>query len=307
VTGARRHSKRVRAHDEWKRVRARNRKQGKASAVSNVMQQDLIMDVGMHTGQDTEFYIAKGFRVAAVEANPDLANRAKTRFANYLADGRLRIYNVAIADHAGPVRFWVNDQKDDWGTINAGFAQRNAKSGTTAHEITVESVRFEDILDECGTPYYLKIDIEGSDLLCLNALRRRELPKYLSFEAEVDSMDQVFNQLSVLWNLGYRQFKFVNQGLNRRIRCPEPAREGQYVDARFDDFSSGLFGEELSGKWLSADEAIGAARPLVRDQRYFGLNAPYSRSLWGRAYRGFRRLTGNPVAWYDIHATIGGR
>ena len=30
--------------------------------------ENLIIDVGMHTGRDTEFYLKKGFHVAAVEA-----------------------------------------------------------------------------------------------------------------------------------------------------------------------------------------------------------------------------------------------
>lgn len=31
---------------------------------------DLIIDVGMHYGNNTAFYLKKGFRVAAIEANP---------------------------------------------------------------------------------------------------------------------------------------------------------------------------------------------------------------------------------------------
>ena len=34
---------------------------------------NLIFDVGLHTGQDTAFYLKKGFRVIAIEANPLLA------------------------------------------------------------------------------------------------------------------------------------------------------------------------------------------------------------------------------------------
>ncbi len=34
------------------------------------MNKSLIIDVGMHTGRDTEFYLKKGFEVIAIEANP---------------------------------------------------------------------------------------------------------------------------------------------------------------------------------------------------------------------------------------------
>ena len=33
----------------------------------------LIFDIGMNNGNDTDFYLAKGFHVVAVEANPFLA------------------------------------------------------------------------------------------------------------------------------------------------------------------------------------------------------------------------------------------
>ncbi len=35
------------------------------------MNPDLIFDVGMNNGDDTDFDLAKGFRVVAIEANPD--------------------------------------------------------------------------------------------------------------------------------------------------------------------------------------------------------------------------------------------
>lgn len=50
-----------------------------------------------------------------------------------------------------------------WGSTNqTGQAQR--ADGTSSCEITVEGTRFTEVLAKYGMPYYLKIDIEGSDL-----------------------------------------------------------------------------------------------------------------------------------------------
>ncbi len=38
---------------------------------------DLIFDLGMHTALDTKFYLDKGFRVVAVEANPRMVESAR--------------------------------------------------------------------------------------------------------------------------------------------------------------------------------------------------------------------------------------
>ena len=48
---------------------------------------DLIYDLGMHVGQDTEFYLKKGFRVVAVEANPILAELGASRFQSEIDVG----------------------------------------------------------------------------------------------------------------------------------------------------------------------------------------------------------------------------
>jgi hypothetical protein len=41
---------------------------------------DLIYDVGFHHGEDTAFYLKKGFRVAAFEAHPRLAGKGRLGF-----------------------------------------------------------------------------------------------------------------------------------------------------------------------------------------------------------------------------------
>jgi len=41
---------------------------------------NLIYDIGMNNGDDTAYYLQRGFRVIAVEANPALVSQAIQRF-----------------------------------------------------------------------------------------------------------------------------------------------------------------------------------------------------------------------------------
>jgi hypothetical protein len=66
----------------------------------------LIFDVGHHDGEDTNFYLAKGFRVVAVEAMASLCDAARERFKSEIASEHLVIESVAVADSAGPVTFY---------------------------------------------------------------------------------------------------------------------------------------------------------------------------------------------------------
>ncbi len=272
-------------------------------------QDDLILDVGMHVAKDTEFYLAKGFRVASVEANPELAREGSTRLAPAIQAGRLRIFNVAICEKDGPVAFFRNREKSDWGTISSDLAARNERLGTTNERIEVEGWRFERVLAETGIPYYAKIDIEGCDNLCLQAFNLFAVrPRFLSVEASLESEDEALQQLQTLRHLGYTQFKIVNQIIHHRRRCLNPPLEGRYVDARFDVEMSGPFGEEAPGKWMTLEATAHQARALVKEQRVWGDSGRFGRSPLRRLHRIWRRLTfKEPVGWYDFHARLAER
>jgi FkbM family methyltransferase len=194
----------------------------------------------MHIGKDTEFYLKKGFKVVAIEANPALVDTAQTRLAHYISNGLLIIHNVAIAPYEGEIDFYVNEKHDDWGTISKQFADRNERLGASSSVVKVKCTTFVTILQSSETPFYIKIDVEGADTLCLQQLfSAPERPKYLSIEAGLKSFEETFNELCLLWQLGYRDFKIVNQALNYRVRCPNPPLEGDYVDYHFDGLCSG--------------------------------------------------------------------
>ena len=266
---------------------------------------ELIVDVGMHSGRDAEFYLRKGFEVVAIEADADLARAASERLAGWVESGQLTIREVAIAPHDGEVRFFANPGHDDWGTINEELMHRNERHGQPSEARVVPAVRFERVLGELGrVPYYVKIDIEGADQLCLDALASRELrPSYVSVETSLDSRREAERQFTTLRDLGYDAFKIVNQRLNAQYACPDPPREGEFVEVRFDTLMSGPFGEETPGPWLSFDRAWRRYRAILVEQRVFGISGLLGTTWLARVYSGVRRrLLGAPVGWYDLHA-----
>jgi FkbM family methyltransferase len=264
-----------------------------SSTIGSVIDENLIMDVGMHVGKDTEFYLGKGFRVVAVEADPTLVCRARQTFAKPISQGELTIIEAAVAETTGTITFYANRYKDDWGSADPAFARRNELLGAPAIQIEVAATTFDQILTTYGMPYYLKVDIEGKDHLCLEALRHFEgRPHYISIEMNARSFNAAFSDFSALWELGYRRFKVVNQAFNHKVTCPWPAREGRYVPAQFDGASSGPFGEEAPGPWLSIWDALVTAKRIVDDQPVYATLAELER----------RHRTGDPVSWYDIHA-----
>lgn len=268
------------------------------------MNEKLIIDVGMHVGTDTDYYLKRGFQVASVEANPVLADRARERFRDAIADQRLTIFNVAIAPYEGEIDFYLNEKFDDWGTTETTFVKRYEQMGGKSRAVKVPCTTFAKILEQTGVPYYLKIDIEGADTQCLRDLiPMAERPKYTSIEASVYSWDESVTALAYLWVLGYRRFKIVNQACHRPIRYPDPSRPGEFVEHRFDaPSSSGPFAEDTPGPWLSLEQTFLKFRRILREQRYFGANGRFYGTILHRVYQ---RLKREPVGWYDFHAKLG--
>ncbi len=266
------------------------------------MQSDLIMDVGMHTGKDTLFYLQKGFRVVAIEANPELVSRNWSQFATYIEQGLLQIMPLAISDQAGKAIFYLNQQADDWGTLNHNWVERNMRYGygTETVGIEVETVKFETILAQYGIPYYLKIDIEGSDLLCVQALFHfQSRPKYVSMELTNANFAQMSSELDHFYRLGYRKFKLVNH----TYRCPYPPLEGKYVDVEFDGHMSRPFGEEAPGEWLSAENALSRIKRLSFVQQFFLPEGRFYGKMTHKLYTVWCRHFAKPkvMGWYDLH------
>lgn len=136
----------------------------------------IIFDIGMHRGEDTDFYLKKGFTVVGVEANPALVQECRKRFQPQIENGQLHIVGKAIAEVAGEISFFVCNKVSVWGTAEKSWMLRNRKVGQESTKIKVQATTLQDLIAEYGLPRYLKIDIEGSDLICVKALKQYPPP-----------------------------------------------------------------------------------------------------------------------------------
>lgn len=279
----------------------------------------LIYDVGAHKGEDTEFYLKKGFKVVAIEAVPEFCALLEQKFAKFLRDGQLKILNIAISKMPGDINFYINETISIWGTSNLNWVARNKSFGSKIRKITVRARPLVDIMNECGIPRYCKIDIEGNDLdAAMSLVGSEEVPSYISIESEKRDWNILLKEFLTLRELGYSRFKIVDQSLINLQTCPRPAREGRDCDHVFEHGSSGLFGEEAPGAWLTLVEAIDLYRQIFQGYALNGDNGMFTgrsslfRAL-GRIQRTVAHLRGftayvnpadilPPAAWYDTHA-----
>ncbi len=271
----------------------------------------------MHKGEDAEFYLRKGFRVVAFEADPDLIAYCRETLKDFVNNGQLKIVAGAIVDFdaavgAKTVKFYKNCDNSVWGTVFSGWAERNARFGTSSSVIEVDAINFVDAIRENGVPYFMKIDVEGCDTICVNALNSfKERPTYISIEADTTSLANIEREIELFIKLGYIAFKAVEQSnIPLSQSPPNPPREGKYVDQHFEAGSSGLFGLELESKWKSRREILRQYR-FIR-LKYFLLGHDGIMRKWRfRGSHQLRSLTSRViglfthsavVGWYDTHA-----
>jgi FkbM family methyltransferase len=270
---------------------------------------DLIYDVGMHSGEDTEFYLKKGFRVIAFEANSDLAASARNKFHDYIANDKLVIVHGAIVDSSypgGTVEFYKNNKNSLWGTVSPYFAERNSKLGADSTLIRVPRINFSDCLAKLGVPYYLEIDIEGMDIICLRALFQVEgRPAYVSIESDRTDFRKVSDELKILTQLGYTSFQAVQQTTVHRQMVPRPSREGAAMEHVFPRGSSGLFGKDLPQRWQTLDQISEQYKKIFIGYRVWGEDFGLAQKFFplkvvrkGLSIALDRRIPG----WYDTHA-----
>ena len=279
------------------------------------MSPDLIYDVGMNNGDDTAYYLLRGYRVIAIEANPILAKAGAQRFAAEIAAGRLKILNVGISDREGDFPFWICEAKSEWSSFHREIASRD---GSPNHEVTIPCRQIASIVAEHGVPFYLKIDIEGNDMLCLQGLPGGDLPKYVSLEAAVS------DPLTHLTSVGYSGFKCISQRNYLALQIPACDEQLRFEGALENLYSPNIFMRALrclGAKWLW-NRQLDESRTRGAWKFPWGSSGPFGEDLPGRwqtademrkTYRSFDELCRNGAPgifwdrkeysfWVDLHA-----
>ncbi len=272
---------------------------------STAKHKNLIYDVGLHHGQDTDFYLKKGFDVVAFEANPANVDFCKKRFSSEIAEGRLIIIEGGIVElenwNGGghKIEFYRNEQTSFWGTTDKEFAFRNEVMGTQNEKIEIPAVNFAAALEKYGIPHYLKADIVGSEKICLRALLQfNNKPDYISIRSEKVIWSNLLEEFDLFERLGYDKFKAIQQDVTD---FTVDLNGEKYV---FDEGASGTFGEETSGKWRTKEQVL---KDYHRIFTFYWLFGDYSYLLQKERGKKFiaqlERIARRSLpGWYDTHA-----
>jgi FkbM family methyltransferase len=212
----------------------------------------VIYDLGANNGCNIAYYLMKADKVVAVEANPKLANQIKAEFSSEIEQGRLVVENVVISvtkSSKKSVPFYIHKTKD----VLSQFPPPPTNSLEKFERVELPSKNLFNIIEENGAPYYIKIDLESFDAVVLRALFEKEIkPPFIS--AESHSIE-IFSLLVA--NGNYNSFSLLDGKSVPKLYIDHPI---ETVTGRakfsFKKHSAGPFGNDLKGKWLTADNFL---------------------------------------------------
>ncbi len=237
----------------------------------------MIFDIGVNKGEDSRFYLDKGFKVVGVEASPIIAAELKKTFKSEIESGSFILLECGVWHESSVLTFYRNLDNDHWSSFDPVYGCRNDTSFET---IDVPCITVDKIFSEFGIPRYLKIDVEGADKYIVDAIAKSQpIPTFISVE------EYGVDALNSLYKAGYKHFKFPPQRDKSLAIPPNPAAEGEYVEKQFSGYDSGLFGLELPGEWLDFEQAREKFLESIRDENHV--------------------YVGPENEWYDIHAMAG--
>ncbi len=210
--------------------------------------QGLVMDIGVSEGNDTAYYLAKGFQVVAVEADPGMCTLLCRRFHKPIEAGALVLLNFAAGSTFGAsVKLFVHNQAQGLSSIY----KRSDVSQEDYSEHKVTTIDWRSLRAQAGLPRYVKIDIEGQeDLFLAGMMEETELPEFISIEA------YKLHPCEMLHEMGYERFRLVDQCPPSGFRLPNRQWEGVTISSADFTHASGPFGLDLfgDGNWLTFAE-----------------------------------------------------
>ncbi len=203
-------------------------------------QNKLIFDIGANKGNKVKAFLKMGFKVIAVEPEKKALSTLRWRFGK---NKRVTIVGKGVSDqhgsatiHIAESRSGLNTLSDKWvNSLETETAKRGNKKPEFKKNYQIELTTLANLYAEYGTPYFIKIDVEGFENKVIKGMK--QLPAFISFETNLPEFREESIEC-IQHLLGLSSKLIFNYSIGDKLESP---------------------------KWLSAQEIIGTINnPEIR-------------------------------------------
>jgi FkbM family methyltransferase len=167
---------------------------------------NLVFDVGSNVGTTVEFFSQKANKVIGFEPNPRLVEILRRRFnnRNVIIDSR------GLSNEIGEKKFRIANA-DTISTFSEDWVNNSRFTGGYSWNegIIVETTTLDSVIEQYGTPDYIKIDVEGYEFEVLTSLTKVLENTIISFEWAEEQKNKIEQTIKYLFNLGYKKFSYT--------------------------------------------------------------------------------------------------
>jgi FkbM family methyltransferase len=154
----------------------------------------LVFDIGANVGAVSHALACAGARVVALEPNPDCARNMQLMYRNE----NIQVIQAAVGAHNTLANLNVSDHWDCTCTLSSEWmktmqATDERYKNNWLRQMPVPVLTLDELISHFGSPYFIKIDVEGYEVEVLRGLSRQ--PAFLSFEFHKTYLEAGFQAL----------------------------------------------------------------------------------------------------------------
>jgi FkbM family methyltransferase len=166
----------------------------------------LVFDIGAHIGTVSEqFHNAGASNIVAVE--PCYESFEELRKLPYV-----QAIHAAVWHEPSIIPTWYSTNQSGWSTVLPAKWTQAYPDAIWGKAQYTPAITLEQLISLFGTPYLIKIDVEGAELNVIKGLTNKT--RYLFFEFHQKFIDDAEKCLLLLQRLGYRQAHYTRENID---------------------------------------------------------------------------------------------
>lgn len=211
------------------------------------MSEVLVFDIGANCGQVTKRFIDVGCKVVAVEPLKHVSEEIR----NFATEDQVTIINKLVHASNESQEFFmsrldstISTTSNDW--MNVG---RFSEQGDWVSVGNIESISLDEMVETYGTPYFIKIDVEGAEYQTLLSLTEK-VNSILSIEWVEEFPEKTIQCIDYLKSLGYTHYGLAFATIDKVEDIVLKNRiEYKDINNFEEDFRNNLHGPDDMGGW----------------------------------------------------------